>query len=105
MIYLAVFVVLALATARVTRVLVVDEVAVPFRSWVINKWGDGSKPAKLIQCYWCTGWWVACATCGYAAAAAVLLHAATLLQAAAVTLLLIPAVAYTAARILDHEDI
>lgn len=58
MIYLLAFVALVLASARLTRVLVIDEIATPLRNWVMATWPPPSKPSKLIRCYWCSGFWV-----------------------------------------------
>ena len=58
MIYLLAFVVLVLASARATRVIVYDEIALPLRTWVLTKYPLPSKPGKLVTCYWCAGFWV-----------------------------------------------
>ena len=58
MIYLLAFVVLVLASARATRVIVFDEIAAPLRTWILTKYPLPSKPGKLISCYWCAGFWV-----------------------------------------------
>jgi hypothetical protein len=67
-IYLLAFVVLVLAAARATRVIVFDDVAIGLRSWVIRKFGEDSKPAKLVTCYWCAGFWVSLLACVYVGA-------------------------------------
>ena len=58
MIYLLAFVVLVLAAARATRVIVFDDVAIPLRSWIVRKFGEDSRPSKLVTCYWCAGFWM-----------------------------------------------
>ena len=58
MIYLLAFVVLVLAAARATRVIVIDEIAAPVRTWILRTWPPPSKPAKIVTCYWCAGFWV-----------------------------------------------
>ena len=66
MIYLLAFVVLVLAAARATRVIVIDDVAIGLRSWVLAdtkkiwrlKFGKTPWLAKLVVCYWCAGFWV-----------------------------------------------
>lgn len=69
MIYLLAFVVLVLASARATRVLFYDEIAAPLRRWVVAKWPEPSWPAKIIGCYWCSGFWISATTCLMAATA------------------------------------
>ena len=58
MIYLVVFIVLTLAVARATRVIVIDDVAIPLREWVLRRFGPSGRMAKLIRCYWCSAFWV-----------------------------------------------
>lgn len=58
MIYLLAFVVLVLAAARATRVIVIDEIALPLRTWILRKYPPPSKPGKLVTCYWCAGFWM-----------------------------------------------
>ena len=52
-------VVATLAVARVTRFLTEDFLAVGYRRWVVNRWGENSKMAYLVHCPWCTSIWVA----------------------------------------------
>ena len=63
MIYLLAFVVLVLACARATRVIVIDDVAIPLRDWVMGKYGSTGRMAKLIRCYWCAGVWISLLMC------------------------------------------
>lgn len=63
MIYLLAFVVVTLAVARATRVIVYDEIAQPLRAWVLRRWPLPSKPGKLITCYWCSAVWIALLAC------------------------------------------
>lgn len=51
-------VVAALCVARVTRFLVEDFLADPYRRWVVKRWGSESKPSYLAHCPWCTSIWV-----------------------------------------------
>lgn len=46
-------------TLRITRLIVADAIAQPFRTWVVDHFGADSKMAVLVHCQWCTGWWVA----------------------------------------------
>lgn len=50
--------ILALAVARVTRLVVLDEITVGFRSWVIRRFGDDHKLTYLVHCPWCVSIWV-----------------------------------------------
>ena len=48
-----------LAVARVTRLLVEDQLLVKYRQWVVRRWGDSSMASYLAHCHWCTSIWVA----------------------------------------------
>jgi Protein of unknown function (DUF1360) len=50
-----------LAVARITRLLVEDQLMVKYRQWVVRKWGETSMAAYLAHCPWCTSIWVAIA--------------------------------------------
>jgi hypothetical protein len=50
---------LTLAVARITRLIVSDEILLSFRRWVVNKYGEESKQALLVHCVWCVSIWVA----------------------------------------------
>jgi hypothetical protein len=52
-------VVAALAVARITLLLVDDQITVGYRRWVIKRWGEESMPSYLVHCPWCTSVWVA----------------------------------------------
>lgn len=52
-------VVAMIAVARITRLLVLDELLVGYRRWVVNRWGKDSKITYLVHCPWCTSIWVA----------------------------------------------
>ena len=47
-----------LAVARLTRLLVDDEITVSIRRWVIKRWGEESKLTYFIHCPWCTSIWI-----------------------------------------------
>jgi hypothetical protein len=46
------------AVVRATRILTEDEIALPYRQWVVRKWGRESKIAYWAHCPWCTSIWV-----------------------------------------------
>lgn len=96
------FVVLVLAVARVTRVVVFDEVASPLRTWVLRRWPLPSKPGKLVTCYWCSAVWVALA---FSAGVHTYLWLADVTPWHTTLLLPVtaPAIAYAASWILDKE--
>lgn len=52
-------VVATLAVARITYFLTEDLLSNGYRRWVVNRFGDQSKPAYLAHCPWCTSVWVA----------------------------------------------
>lgn len=103
MIYLLAFVAAVLATARLTRVFNIDEIAAPLRDWILKRWPAPSKPAKLVGCYWCASFWVALIVCSWIKGVAV---AAGWADPETLLLLLveIPAVAYAASWVLDREE-
>jgi hypothetical protein len=50
---------LTLAVARVTRLITADQILLPLRRWVVNKFGEESAITYLLHCYWCASIWVA----------------------------------------------
>jgi hypothetical protein len=52
-------IVAALAVARVTRLIVDDQLTIRFRRWVMNKWGADSWQSYLVTCPWCVSVWIA----------------------------------------------
>jgi len=50
---------LTLAVARVTRLITADQILLPVRRWVVNKYGEDSWIAYLVHCAWCSSIWVA----------------------------------------------
>jgi len=54
-----VFVVLALATFRLTRLLVVDEIFSPLREWVWKRFSPSRPVGYLFTCSWCMSVWSA----------------------------------------------
>ena len=50
--------ILALATARGTRLIVEDYITEPIRKSVIRKFGEESKVTYLVHCVFCTSIWV-----------------------------------------------
>lgn len=52
-------VLLALAVARVIRLVVVDQITAPARRWVMSHFGEEGWQAYLVHCVWCSGIWVA----------------------------------------------
>lgn len=50
--------ILALATARGTRLIVEDYITEPFRKLVIRKFGEESKVTYLVHCRFCASIWV-----------------------------------------------
>lgn len=60
------FVVMVLATARLTRIVIADVITSGLRTRIFarfppasSKHGPAHPLGQLIDCAWCTGWWVA----------------------------------------------
>lgn len=49
---------LPLATARLTKLVVDDSITLPIRQKIMTKFGD-SWLTTLVHCPWCSGWWIA----------------------------------------------
>jgi len=47
-----------LAVARITRLLVDDQLTNGYRQWVVRRWGGESMQSYLAHCPWCTGVWI-----------------------------------------------
>jgi hypothetical protein len=47
-----------LAVARLTRLLVDDEITIGIRRWVVKRFGEESKTAYFAHCPWCTSIWI-----------------------------------------------
>lgn len=103
MIYLVAFVVLVLATARLTRLLTKDDLTIPMRTWIDAKFGPDSLISRMIWCYWCSGVWASMFTSTVAAAAAWQWWSWNLGAVIAGWMLLVPATAYAASRVIDTE--
>lgn len=58
MMVLLLVVLAALATARLTRLVVEDKLLEPFRFWLARRWPHDSKRLYLFHCPWCFGMWV-----------------------------------------------
>ena len=57
----------ALASYRITRLIVEDDITAPLREKVrhaamrsVDSPGVAAKVNTLLSCPWCVGWWVAC---------------------------------------------
>lgn len=101
--FLIMFVLAALALARITRLITTDKIGEPLRMAVLNWRGQDSMVTYLLFCPWCISMWLA------PAAAAVLWWPLNLADMFGVTAwigypLLVFALAHTAAWILAKED-
>lgn len=47
-----------LAVARLTRLLVDDEITVDIRRWFVKRYGEEAKITYFIHCPWCTSIWI-----------------------------------------------
>ena len=55
-----------LVTARLTRLLVDDEISAPLRSWVLRRFGPPSKSriSYATTCYWCASIYISAGVLG-----------------------------------------
>jgi hypothetical protein len=53
------FIILTLATYRLSRLIVEDTVTEPLRDAIWNRFNPSQGIGYLITCYWCTSFWVA----------------------------------------------
>jgi hypothetical protein len=99
---LAVFVVLVLATARITRAVSIDDITLPMRLSLGKRFGQASYIYELVICFWCSGWWISAATTAYTLAMLTWLH-----QLPGIVWwgypIIFPAVAYAASWVLNKE--
>lgn len=64
------FVLMTLAAARITRAITEDSISIPLREWVERKEEKKLGYVRLISfttllnCHWCTGWWVGLSIAG-----------------------------------------
>lgn len=61
-------VVLALATARATRLVVEDVITEPIRRWFVRRFGEDHKVTYLVHCVFCTSIWIGFAAAVFACA-------------------------------------
>jgi hypothetical protein len=55
-----VLIVAMLAVARLSMLVVDDQILLSFRRWAINVWGQDSPLAYFVLCHWCISvWWAA----------------------------------------------
>lgn len=104
MIYLVAFVVLVLATARLTRLVCRDDLTAPMRLAIDRKLGQNSFLSRLIWCHWCVAVWMSFATSSLAVSFFYDLDDAMPKRAVIAWLLLIPANAYAASWIVGKEE-
>lgn len=102
-IYLVAFVVLVLATARLTRLVTKDDLTLPIRLWVDRRFGENSFASRLIWCHWCVAVWISIGASVWPAQILYSMGAAPKDAAIMLWLLFIPANAYAAAWVVDKE--
>ena len=83
---LVLLLVLSLGCARLTRLVVEDEITLKIKALVVKRLGKDSSIVYLLHCRWCAGMWVSALLCVFSAVAG--------LTGWATAALLIPAVAY-----------
>lgn len=103
MIYLVAFVVLVLATARLTRLICKDDITASMRLAIDRRFGEQSFISRLIWCHWCVAVWVSLFTSSIVLGMLDLSGVISTAQQAALWLLLVPANAYAASWVVDKE--
>lgn len=83
--------VLSLAQARLTWLVVDDEITKSVRLWTVRRWGEGGMIPYLLHCPWCSGLWISTLLCVFAWL--------TSLCSLTVAVLLVPATAYGGALV------
>ena len=92
-------------TSRLTKLVTTDEIALPFRQWVINKFGPMSFAAKLILCKWCVSVWLAVPVTLFAFMATLFLtDGLPFFPRLVIAFLLIPTAAQVAAMITPNQE-
>ena len=66
------FVVLGLGTFRLSRLVVDDDITLPLRAWIFDRF-PSDWLISLLSCVWCTGVWISVAVAGSYAVAPVVL--------------------------------
>jgi hypothetical protein len=102
-IYLVAFVVLVLATARLTRLIHFDDLTLSMRNWIDRRFGERSILSRIVWCPWCASVWAAIITCPFAMAGLWLWAQWSLWGALWATGPLILAVSYPAGWIVHKE--
>lgn len=103
MIYLVGFVVLVLATARLTRLIHFDDLTLRWRNWIDSRFGERSVLSRIVWCPWCASVWASIITCPFAMAGLWLYGGWSLGGALWATGPLILAVSYPAGWIVHKE--
>lgn len=103
MVYLVAFVVLVLATARLTRLMTKDDLTISWRLGIDKVFGQNSWLSKLIWCHWCVGVWISLGTSSMAMQALYAWGGMSPKVAVLTWMLLVPANAYAASWVVDRE--
>lgn len=103
MIYLVGFVVLVLATARLTRLVHFDDLTLRMRNWIDRRFGQQSVISRIVWCPWCASVWAAIFTCPFCLAGLWLWAGWSLGAAAWAVVPLVLAVSYPAGWIVHLE--
>lgn len=57
-------IVLFLAAARATRIVVMDTITLPVRAWILKRSGVGGFFSTLVHCVTCSGFWLSAVVVG-----------------------------------------
>lgn len=62
--YLLTVLLVGLAVVRVTRLLTIDQLFEPWRSWWLDRYGAGNSFVYLLYCPWCLSVWIGAVAAG-----------------------------------------
>lgn len=94
---------LVFSTARWTRLLWIDDILTPMRTWLESRFNKTSFLSRLMDCFWCISVWVSILNSIIPVAVAAWYYHLPWWAAILIYIYTVPAVAYAASWLIDHE--